>query len=109
MRIAIAVAALLSVVACGAGEDEKAYTEFTDAVAATPNCADVWVVGETLPEDYEGCRDDDDVLQLSAYYTCDDGTKLTGYDDRLYAVMGSEIRDHNDNGYVRAFAACKSN
>jgi hypothetical protein len=47
-----------------------------DAAEATSTCAEVWIEGERLPADYEGCMKGD-VLQV-ALKSCDD--KLVTYE-----------------------------
>jgi hypothetical protein len=63
-----------------------ANTEPSDS--GLPVCSDVWVVGQTLPSDYEGCMDGDAlVLSIS------NSAGAVVYDDRLVALPGTPIRE----------------
>lgn len=64
-------------------------------------CRDVWVVGETLPKDYEGCTADGDKVVTPELFECEEGGgHWTAYHDRFFAALGGEIvaleRDNSD-------------
>lgn len=86
MRSCVGLAALALVLA-GCSDDGGEGESST----GLPDCADVWVAGETLPEDYDGCMSDPDTIEAAVVMTCDDGSEFTGFDDRLYAKLGGEI------------------
>jgi hypothetical protein len=71
-----------ALVACGGpAEQAPPATE-----PKTPDCAEVWVVGETLPSDYEGCLAGDS--RVVAISNAEGGVV---YDERLAAVPGETI------------------
>lgn len=52
----------------------------------TPACSQVWVEGDTLPADYEGCMDGESLVVAIS-----DNTGAVVYDDRLAAKPGQSI------------------
>jgi hypothetical protein len=74
-----------SLAACG---DDKPEPIFDRTVS--PSCSDVWVVGQTLPKDYEGCMDGDSLV-----VSISDSTGAVVYDDRLKAEPGHTIEEVN--------------
>jgi hypothetical protein len=68
--------------------------EVTPKSESMPACADVWVGGDRLPADYEGCVDEDGVLQVSEIKQCTsaDGS-FTTYDGSYFALLGGTISD----------------
>jgi len=85
--LAVATVALLATVACGG--EEKPPSDDPLGVSDMPSCADVWVAGETLPSDYEGCLEDGDNLIV----VVTDSQGNTGYDDRFTAKPGGVIEE----------------
>ena len=68
-----------------------------ESADALPACSEVWVVGETLPTDYEGCRTKGGIDQ-GAHYACTDGNgELIGYDDQSFARLGGQIRAYGED------------
>lgn len=111
MRTFAVVLSVLLLTACGGGGDDD---EGGTGSGGLPDCADVWVEGETLPEDYEGCMDGDMTVALVTS-DCTDGSRLTGYDDRYWALLGGEIKDAGaedataaDPEYGADLAACNA-
>lgn len=115
-RLVATVLLALSLTACGGGNDDKADSDPTTSApvsdapesSGTPTCSDVWVVGETLPEDYEGCEEGD-TLFASVTQDCKDGSVFTSYDDRFYAVLGGPIAanvEGDDPAYSAFYDAC---
>ena len=84
---------------------EEATEDEEPAMAA---CEDLWVLGEKLPEDYDGCMRPDDSMEAPVVYDCDSGTgKFTGYDDKFYALLGGKIGDAtNEAEYGAAYDEC---
>lgn len=84
--VPLAAAAVLLISACG--DDQQDGDEST----AMPRCSDVWVEGEVLPEDYEGCRDGAAVVRPE-FVDCEreDG-RLTTYRSRYVALLGSAVQ-----------------
>lgn len=111
-RLALSLGSLaLLVSACGNG-DEPSPEAGIDPGETTPACSDVWVDGETLPEDYEGCLENADLIAAAVFSDCADGSQLTSYDGRFYGLLGSEITEVEgemaaDRGYKKAFYDCR--
>lgn len=112
MKRTLVAAALLSVLAaCGGGDDDVSGEDLADALDDMPKCSEVWVAGETLPEDYGGC-DDGDTIVAAVSTECSDGTSLYGFDDRFYALGGEEIVEaaggstDTDPAYSKAYEDC---
>ena len=94
--------AVLAVLAAGCGENGGGE--------ATPPCSSVWQDGSTLPSDYDGCMDGD-TFEVLITRDCADGSKLTTFQDRFYAVLGGTIHESegeqaDDAGYARAWHEC---
>ena len=76
-----------------------------------PTCDDIWVAGQTLPDDYDTCTVDGDVGSQDVV-PCDDGSKLVTFNDAFYAVTGGEIREpaeaplQDTDSYGDAYSAC---
>lgn len=106
MKTALTAAALLvALAACSSQADEPAPKK--DAQSGTPACSDVWQEGATLPADYEGCETAD-TIEAAVYYDCADGTRLTTFQDKWWALAGEKVHaDPDGSGYSEAFAACK--
>lgn len=92
MNRALIVAAVAVLALSGCGDDDK-DDDAGDITSGVPACSDVWVAGETLPEDYEGCTREDGDLEAAVTLPCTDGTELAGYEDRFWALLGGEIKD----------------
>jgi hypothetical protein len=60
-------------------------------VSDVPACNDVWIGGQLLPGDYEGCAGDDGDLVLPALSSCADGSQFTTHEDRLFARLNGTI------------------
>ncbi|TWG95133.1 hypothetical protein L615_000500000770 [Nocardioides sp. J9] len=58
--------------------------------AGTPECADVWSAGATLPRGYKGCAQDGALVKPDRL-GCSSGQALVRYDDRFWAVRGGRI------------------
>lgn len=100
--VLLAATALLG----GCGDDPDEVTPKSETL---PVCDDVWVAGNTLPEDYEGCKDADGVLVVSDVKQCTetDGS-FTTFAARYYAMLGGEIHDdgQSSSGYATLYVAC---
>lgn len=76
-----------------------------------PECAAVWVAGQTLPGDYTSCRADGEAPSQDVV-DCQDGTSLVVFDDRSFAVTGQEIVEPADaplqdtDEYGAAYTTC---
>ena len=115
-RLLIGCAALFALTACdsSASDDGGATTDLPMVTSEDyPKCEDVWVVGESLPDDYEGCYDKvRDTIELASYIGCGDGSRLTSYVDEWWVVTGGTIARAasgevaSDDGYGAAYDAC---
>lgn len=104
MRLTLAASALaLTGLATGcadisadpASEPSDSTTAVTDG-KPLPSCADLWQVGETLPKDYDGCQDGEQVFRAGFLACPDSDRRYASYQDKAYAVPGSEIVTDDD-------------
>lgn len=109
--IAVLPLLLLPLAACGeATEDEPSAGSTAASPTGLPACEDVWVDGETLPEDYAGCFDG--TADVTAQQrSCSIGQPLVTYDDMFYAMAGARINEvagglEADEGYQSALMSC---
>lgn len=114
MRTRLAVIAVLALTATGCSGDDNGETaeEGQDAPAAAtsdyPACEDIWVEGETLPDDYEGC-DNDGAIEVAATIECDSGVgTFVTYQDEFHALLGGEITEapSSSEEYAAAYEEC---
>lgn len=114
MRTRLAICAALALLATGCSSDDSGDGVVADATNAPesgglPACADVWVDGETLPEDYDGCENPDGSIEEPVIYDCDSGIgRFTTYRDELHALLGGEITEapSNSEEYAAAYEEC---
>lgn len=69
----------------------------SDSVSPTnalglPECATVWVTGQVLPEDYQGCTENGQFVEPDIMY-CESGQSLATYQNRYYAALGQVINE----------------
>ena len=57
-----------------------------------PECSTVWVTGEILPEDYQGCTENGHFVEPDIMY-CESGQTLAAYQNRYYAALGQVINE----------------
>lgn len=94
MRTLTALAlTLLALTACSSNNDDNDDTSGSTDAGSLPACTDIWVEGNTLPADYDGCQNDNDTIEAAVTQTCTNGDTFTGYDDRYWAILGGEIKD----------------
>jgi hypothetical protein len=95
----------LTVAACGGGGEDA---ESAGTSGVMPDCSDVWVDGETLPEDYEGCTDGD-TIAAAVTIECDSGIgTFVTYDDRFHALLGDTVTEASTESdeYAKAYEDC---
>lgn len=121
-----ATAALLFVLTACAGDDSDAdrtsqppgapaeAPSQTEGGGGLPSCANVWVPGETLAADYNGCELANGTTYPAVGIPCKDGSgRLFAFDqqgsdaDEFFALSGDEIQESADaQAYASAFSAC---
>jgi len=105
MRRLLVIGSLLALAACGADENNVTEGASGDTTAVPPpSCSEIWVAGQTLPEDYDGCVDEDGVLAPVEPEECSDGSLAVTHADRYRAVLGGTIEESAGTGT----AACAS-
>lgn len=121
--VAISVAALLVLSACGNdtgtpeanADDTSAPSSPTDS-SSTPvdgsSCESVWVEGSDLPQDYDGCVTDGTMVEPQIL-ECSSGQRIVLYDDHYWALRGQRIGYavdglENDEKYKRVLYSCRA-
>jgi hypothetical protein len=121
----LAVGLGLLLAGCGSDSGTTASDPETPASSATsaspaepatsaaegPDCAAVWVEGETLAKSYQGCVSDG-VLVAVERIGCSSGQTFVLYDDAYWAVRGGLIKAATDGlakseAYLEDMAACR--
>lgn len=96
-------------------QDSATPTGTTDGAAAGPNgepaCSEVWVPGQDLPVDYQGCMDDTGTLVKPDVVNCSVGNTMILLDPNFYATPGHIIRAatpdyENDPAYQQVYMVC---
>ena len=115
--IVVALVALGVLASCSRGEEEavddpiNALEETLDQAEDWPACQKVWVVGQKLPKEYEGCTaDDGTIVSIAIAYDCADGTTLTFVDEpAAFARIGGEIKtgDKQSDAFGVEFEKCE--
>jgi len=107
-RPLVLLLAAVPLLVAGCGDANPADPGVTPASESMPACGDVWVEGQTLPKDYQGCTDDKGVLQVSEIKKCTsaDG-EFTTYGDGFFAMLGEKISQGTaSETYQQAYATC---
>lgn len=120
-RILPLLAALtLALTACSGDDSGSAGDAFVGhdhgaAEVELPECADVWVVGGTVPRSYAGCYDSErDTVNALTSFACGDGTQLVTFREDLWARGDGAIARKrtpvltDDPGYGNAFRSCNT-
>lgn len=90
-RSLIVLFALAMLAACSGGSDDGAEV---NKGSGSPSCQDVWVEGETLPDDYAEC--DDDGTATGASLDCPGNGKTHATWDLYWSFTGEPIRKMDD-------------
>lgn len=62
---------------------------------ALPECSDVWVDGQVLPEDYTACTSEGETIK-PAKRRCGYGASFLEQDGQFYAMLGKPVTDAGD-------------
>lgn len=93
-RAAVLLAALaLSLAGCGGGSSSPDTPKASGPIETWPDCSEVWVTGQTLPKDYEGCVIKGNEAKPFVGMKCPSGAKYGSYEDRWYAVLGGTVQE----------------
>lgn len=87
--------------------DDDGYSG-ADWASEQPRCADLWVEGNVLPDDYQGCIKDDGGLAVANARVCAQGSgDLVSYDG-LFARQGGEVfaGERESPEYLQAYEDC---
>lgn len=108
-RTIAAVFAALLLAGCSGSDDSSKGDDSKSGDDAYPSCESVWVDGQTLPKNYEGCTSDPDTIEAPALLECDSGIgQFTSFDDRFFALLGGEITEAGPDSdeYSKAYDEC---
>lgn len=112
MRTGLAAIALaLLATGCSSSDETDAADNGSDTEASSsvPACSDIWVDGQTLPEDYDGCENDGGSIEAAATIECDSGIgTFATYQDEFFALLGGEITEapSDSDEYAAAYEEC---
>ena len=77
-----------------------------------PACSDVWVAGQTLPQNYNGCQDaEKDKWVQAMIYHCSSGQRLVTYGATFYAAKGEVVNEskvplRRNRDFQKVLASC---
>jgi hypothetical protein len=82
------------------------------APPGTPQCADVWKEGATLPRFYAGCAEGNDYVRRESL-SCSSGQRIVQYADRFYGVLTGTVHKasgplDDDSDYRAAVRRCRA-
>ena len=90
---------------------ETEAPETSTEPGALPECADVWVDGQTLPADYTACTTDGETIKPEKR-KCGYGATFLEQDGQFYAMKGQPITDAGDletsDEYQQLLATCQA-
>ncbi len=88
----------------------ESTSESADPGTST-ECADIWIDGQELPEDYTSCTADGETIK-PAKKPCGYGATFLEQDGRFYAMKGGPITDAGDletnEEYQQLLATCQA-
>jgi hypothetical protein len=108
LRLTVALTAVVLVTSGCGNNTEQAGAD----LSGLPECKDIWVDGNRLPRDYEGCLAEGGDLVMSSLLACVDGSKLTTHENQFFARLGGRIAagpgtsTQEAAAYSRALADC---
>lgn len=105
---ALAIILASSLSACGGDDksDTDAQAELEDTY---PLCSEVWVVGNEIDDDYEGCLlDDKDTIQAGVSIDCEDGSKFFTHEEGgNFWTEDGVVATGDEDAYSAAYSACQ--
>lgn len=88
-----------------------ASTDASTEPGALPECADVWVDGQVLPQDYKACTSEGETIK-PVKKKCGYGSTFLEQDGQFFAMSGNEITDAGDletsDVYQQLLATCQA-
>lgn len=108
-RAGLALLLAVLVLAAGCGDDGGSGDGTgDDAASDLQPCAEIWVLGEKLPEDYIACDDGVEGYNPdSGYWHCSDGTEVWQEAvSKYFASKGTRIRADEDGELHAHLKAC---
>ena len=94
-----------------ASSETETPTETATEPGTLPECADVWVDGQTLPADYTACTSDGETIKPEKR-KCGYGATFLEQDGQFYAMAGQPITDAGDletsDEYQQLLATCQA-
>lgn len=107
-------ATLLLLVSCGDGDGGGGGDEGATNMGADdyPTCSDVWVEGDLLPDDFEGCMEGDTIVDV-AFTECADGERelrihqTAAGEDQFFSLTGEPIEVYTDEAKSAAYEDCQ--
>jgi hypothetical protein len=113
MRLTLALAVLLLGSGCGGSGDTDrgsgdAGGSGDEASSELLPCAEIWVLGEKLPEDYIACDNGVEGYHPEAgYWHCSDGTEVWQEgESKYFASRGTPIRADEDGALHARLESC---
>jgi len=97
----------------GATSDTTSSAPADTAPADSPECAEIWQTGTTIPRSYQGCVEDDGTYTERDVLGCSSGQRMVRHADRFYGVLGGTAHETgtslvDDPEYQDAVARCRA-
>ena len=86
-RLIVAVATVVLMTSACGGNAERAVPD----VSGVPECKGIWVEGNVLPRDYEGCVGEGGDLVMASPLACADGSQFTTHEGKFFARLGGTV------------------
>lgn len=103
----VMAALVFTLAACGGSGDGES---FDTALGDLPDCASIWVEGETLPDGYDGCAVSEDEPIGEAMYDCTTGEEMRvatlSEDSTAWVIGEGTIETGTEADWEVAWAEC---